>query len=45
MLDWTWLDDDTCVFTVKGVEVARCSEEEFDKTLARLLCKYRMRFS
>ena len=45
MLDWFWLDDDTCIFIVKGNEVARCNDAEFDDTLARLLCKYRRKFS
>lgn len=43
MLDWHWLDDDTCIFTVGGGEIARCNDEDFDKTLATLLCKYRIR--
>ena len=43
MLDWYWLDDDTCVFTVRGGEIARCNDEDFDKVLATLLCKYRTR--
>lgn len=45
MLDWTWLDDDTCIFTVNGEEIARCNDAEFDMTLARMLCKYRRKIS
>ena len=43
MLDWYWLDDDTCIFTVGGTEVNRCNDEGFDRMLAMLLCKYRIR--
>lgn len=43
MLTWTWIDDDTCVFYVDDcIEVGRCSDEEFDDTLNRLLSKYKL---
>lgn len=41
MLDWFWLDDDTCIFTYKGEEIAQCDDEGFDRMLAIMLSKYR----
>ena len=32
MLNWYWIDEDTCVFTVNGNEVCCCSDADFDKT-------------
>jgi len=43
MLDWTWIDDDTCIFTVNGEEVARCNDEDFDYMLNKLLARYSTR--
>lgn len=42
MLDWHWEDDDTCIFTVNGEEIDRCSDKEFDIYLERLLLDYDM---
>ena len=40
MLDWYWENDDTCIFTANGKEIARCNDEEFDNVLERLLLDY-----
>lgn len=43
MLDWYWLDEDTCVFTVNGEEVEQCSDDEFDSVYNKLASKYSTR--
>jgi hypothetical protein len=40
MIDWDFENDGTVVFYFNGKEVARCDDEDFDRTYERVLSKY-----